>query len=265
MHMAPVKEQILQKLLDIEKRENVTILFAAESGSRAWGFSSPDSDYDVRFLYLRREEDYLRLDKIRDVIELPVDPVWDINGWDIQKALRLLYKSNPTLFEWLNSPIIYQKSKLFDGYSSLAGEYFSPCQAIHHYLGMIASDVKQMHNRESIRLKKYCYLLRSLLACSYILEYLSPPPVLFSELAESQLDKNIADIVNLLLQKKTQDHEKSEISHNRELDAFILKKYTEIEEALSKLPPPKQTGIDRANRFFVSLIRKNESEKGRKA
>ena len=94
-----VCETIIRKLHEIEKTENVRILLAVESGSRAWGFASPDSDYDVRFIYVRPKEDYLRLEKIRDVIELPLDDVLDINGWDLQKALRLLYKSNPTLFE----------------------------------------------------------------------------------------------------------------------------------------------------------------------
>ena len=94
-----VQRLIVDKLHEIEAEENVRILLAVESGSRAWGFASPDSDYDVRFLYVRRAEDYLRLDAVRDVIEWPIDDELDINGWDLQKALRLLYKSNPTLFE----------------------------------------------------------------------------------------------------------------------------------------------------------------------
>ena len=94
-----MEKLILSKLREIENKENVRILLAVESGSRAWGFASPDSDYDVRFIYVRNQEDYLRLEKVRDVIELPIDDVLDINGWDLQKTLRLLYKSNPTLFE----------------------------------------------------------------------------------------------------------------------------------------------------------------------
>jgi uncharacterized protein len=90
-----MEEIIKQKLMDIERTENVRILLAVESGSRAWGFASPDSDYDVRFLYVRPKTDYLRLEAVRDVIELPINEVLDINGWDLQKALRLLYTSNP--------------------------------------------------------------------------------------------------------------------------------------------------------------------------
>ena len=101
---------IVQRLHEIEEREHVRILLAVESGSRAWGFASPDSDYDVRFLYVRTMTDYLRLDPVRDVIEQPINDLLDMNGWDLQKALRLLYKSNPTLFEWLKSPIVYMET-----------------------------------------------------------------------------------------------------------------------------------------------------------
>ena len=89
-----MRQKIIEKLKEIEEKENIKILLAVESGSRAWGFASPDSDYDVRFIYIRKLENYLRLNKMRDVIELPIDEELDINGWDLQKTLRLLYKSN---------------------------------------------------------------------------------------------------------------------------------------------------------------------------
>ena len=94
-------------------------------GSRAWGFASPDSDYDVRFLYVRTREDYLQLDPLRDVIEQPINDLLDINGWDLQKALRLMYKSNPTLFEWLKSPIIYIETEFADEMRRVMSDYFS--------------------------------------------------------------------------------------------------------------------------------------------
>ncbi len=105
-----MKSTIAEELRKIEKEYNVEIIYAVESGSRAWGFASPDSDYDVRFIYKRKKNDYLKLEKTRDVIELPIDDVLDINGWDLDKTLKLLYKSNPTLFEWLSSPIVYNNT-----------------------------------------------------------------------------------------------------------------------------------------------------------
>ena len=104
-------EIIKAKLKEIEEKERVRIIHAVESGSRAWGFASPDSDYDVRFIYIRKPEAYMHLEKTRDVIEWQLDDTLDINGWDLQKALRLLHRSNPTLFEWNESPIVYRTTE----------------------------------------------------------------------------------------------------------------------------------------------------------
>lgn len=131
-----MRKKIKEQLRRIEDAENIKILLAVESGSRAWGFASPDSDYDVRFVYIRSLEDYLRLDAIRDVIELPIDDVLDINGWDLQKTLRLLHKSNPTLFEWFSSPIVYKKTEFSDKFRDLMMHYFSPKKTLYHYVSM---------------------------------------------------------------------------------------------------------------------------------
>lgn len=117
-------ELILNKLKQIEKDNNVKIILAVESGSRAWGFASPDSDYDVRFIYARPKNEYLRLDEVRDAIELPISDELDINGWDLQKALRLIYKSNPTLFEWFSSPIVYIETEFADKFREIMRDYF---------------------------------------------------------------------------------------------------------------------------------------------
>lgn len=111
--MLDISKEIQQKLLEIEKKETVKILHAVESGSRAWGFASPDSDYDVRFIYIRRKEDYLRLNESKDVIDWQLDEVLDINGWDLKKVLKQFYRGNATLFEWSNSPIVYKTTELW--------------------------------------------------------------------------------------------------------------------------------------------------------
>ena len=120
-----IKEVIIPaKLAEIEKKENVRILYCVESGSRAWGFASPDSDFDVRFIYVRPKEYYLRLDRTRDVIEWQLDETLDINGWDLQKALILLHKSNPTMFEWNNSPIVYKTTPEWEAISNIINNYY---------------------------------------------------------------------------------------------------------------------------------------------
>lgn len=117
--MNDVMKEIKQKLLEIEEKENVKVLHAVESGSRAWGFASPDSDYDVRFIYVRRKEDYLRINEPRDVIEWQLDELLDINGWDLKKALIQFHRGNATLFEWTNSPIVYKTTESWNQTKSI--------------------------------------------------------------------------------------------------------------------------------------------------
>lgn len=109
-----MKKEICSTLAEIEKLHNVKILYACESGSRAWGFPSPDSDYDARYLYIRPLESYLKLFPERDVIEGPIDEVKDFVGWDLQKALKLLMKGNAPLIEWVRSPIVYKDNRYLE-------------------------------------------------------------------------------------------------------------------------------------------------------
>ena len=182
-----MRETIIRKLHEIEKTENVRILLAVESGSRAWGFASPDSDYDVRFIYVRPKEDYLRLEKIRDVIELPLDDVLDINGWDLQKALRLLYKSNPTLFEWAASPIVYMETEFAGQFRNVMNTYFSTKKSLYHYISMAEGNYREFLRGANVKAKKYFYVMRPVLACRWILEKGTPPPMRFTELMAAEL------------------------------------------------------------------------------
>ncbi len=134
--MADITASIQAKLNEIEIEEQVDIILAVESGSRAWGFASPDSDYDVRFIYVRRPEDYIRLVPKKDVIEWQLDEVYDISGWDLQKALRLLHDSNPTLHEWCNSPIVYMQNEVADSLRQLTKDCFLPKKALYHYISI---------------------------------------------------------------------------------------------------------------------------------
>ena len=97
---------IKEKLTQIEQRKNIRILYACESGSRAWGFASFDSDYYVRFIFVRPVEDYLRVEELPDYIDAELNDVYDINGWDLKKLCKQLFKSNPVIFEWADSPIV---------------------------------------------------------------------------------------------------------------------------------------------------------------
>ncbi len=160
---------IKDKLKEMEQAYNVKILYACESGSRAWGFASPDSDYDIRFIYVHPKEYYLSVDEQRDVIELPINDLLDINGWGLRKALRLFRKSNGPLYEWLQSPIVYNQDNEFaNDIKNLMPSYFSPRATMHHYLSMAKSVFENDLVGVEVRLKKYFYVLRPILACRWI-------------------------------------------------------------------------------------------------
>ncbi|MDR2849201.1 MAG: nucleotidyltransferase domain-containing protein, partial [Verrucomicrobiota bacterium] len=155
-----MKDSILKKLAGIEQDHGIRILFACESGSRGWQFPSVDSDYDVRFIYVRPLEFYLSVAEQDDQLTFPINDELDINGWDIRKVLQLLRKSNSTPFEWLQSPIVYRQEPGFkDGLWTLCGQYFDQRVQTHHYLGIARSALDTMRTDE-IRIKKLFYVLR---------------------------------------------------------------------------------------------------------
>lgn len=206
--MRDIVKEIQEKLLEIEEREKISILLAVESGSRAWGFASPDSDYDVRFIYMRPKEDYLRLDEIKDVIEWQLDDVMDINGWDIKKTLIQFHKGNATLFEWAGSPVVYKTTGIWKRIYEDCRQYFSGKVALCHYYGTAKSTYAQYLTQEQVRYKKYIYALRPLLACKYIEENGSIPPVRFEELLLQNLDDGLYDEIMKMLEMKAQSDEK---------------------------------------------------------
>lgn len=207
--MSSYNQQILTALERIEREENVRILYACESGSRARGFPSQDSDYDVRFIYIRPEEWYLSIFEKRDVIERPISDMLDINGWDLRKALNLFRKSNPPLLEWLQSPIVYMENysvaKQIRGLSPLT---FSPRSCMYHYLHMAKGNYRKYLQGEQVKIKKYFYVLRPILACGWIEKHNVIPPIEFDRLVEGLVPEGSelkAAIVHLLARKKAGD------------------------------------------------------------
>ena len=197
--------KIIKTELDvIEKEFNVTIFYACESGSRAWGFESNDSDYDVRFLYYHDLDWYLSLADKRDVIERLIDGTLDISGWELGKALRLMRKSNPPLFEWLQSPIVYKEeeetSKIL---KEIFPKYYSAKNCAHHYLHMAQGNFREYLKGDEVWLKKYFYVLRPILACRWIEMFDQPVPMEFKILLEKTLDDDsLKKDIEKLLQRK---------------------------------------------------------------
>ena len=250
-----MRDIIIEKLNEIEHAENVTILHAVESGSRAWGFASPDSDYDVRFFYVRPKDYYLRLDRTRDVLEYPIDDALDINGWDIDKTLKLLHASNPTLFEWSNSPIVYKTTDEFKQLLPLIGNYFVDKSGLWHYLSMAEGNYREYFKSESVRAKKYFYVIRPLLACRWILERKTPPPMLFAELVETQLEPELKPIVADLLSLKMSAPEIKEIPGIPSLNEFIEQNLTIIRKQIEALSKELPSDWEPLNHLFLSILK----------
>lgn len=186
---AAMRARVLDELKKLEQEHDVTVLYACESGSRAWGFASPDSDYDVRFVYVHQPDWYLRVEEPRDVLERPLTDELDLSGWELRKTLRLLRKSNPTLLEWLDSPLVYRsESAAAEGLRQLAEDFYSPAAARAHYLSMAKKNFRGYLQGEEVRYKKYLYVLRPLLAVRWIDQGLGMPPMVFETLMEATLD-----------------------------------------------------------------------------
>ena len=246
---------IKAKLQEIEEREQIRIIHCVESGSRAWGFPSPDSDYDVRFIYIRRPDYYMRLEKTRDVIEWQLDDTLDINGWDLQKALRLLHKSNPTLFEWNESPIVYKTTEAWASLQPLIRDCFMAKPGLYHYISMAKSNYREYLRSDMVRLKKYFYVLRPVLASLWILRNETAPPMTFSVLKDTCLPEHLLPVVDRLLEMKMASSEMADGPRINALNEFLDESILEVSEAISKLPSRSQVSWDSLNDMFYRLIR----------
>ncbi len=216
-----MKQIILDKLKAIEHQFDVRILYACESGSRAWGFASPDSDYDVRFVYVHKTDYYLSIDDLRDVIEVPINDLLDINGWELRKALRLFRKSNAPLYEWLQSPIVYAEHPTFvSEMKALMPTYFSPRAEMHHYLSMAKGVFESELSGEMVKLKRYFYALRPILAAKWIADMRSVPPMEFKSL-RVLMPERISTLVDELLLIKVKVDESFMTEKESEINAFI--------------------------------------------
>ena len=208
-------DEIRERLFAIEREESAKIFYACESGSRAWGFPSKNSDFDVRFLYVREPDWYLSIDveDRRDVIERPILDEFDVNGWDLRKALKLLRKSNPPLLEWLNSPTIYIEDEAISlKFKELVPFCYSATACMYHYLQMAKGNFRGYLKGDTVSVKKYFYVLRPLLAIKWIEKSNDVVPMQFGVLVEDLLLKGeLRDqIDNLIERKKLGDELKRE-------------------------------------------------------
>jgi len=218
-----IRQKILSELRKIEKEENVLIFYACESGSRGWGFESVDSDYDVRFFYLHRLDWYLSIQKRRDVIERPISDDLDISGWDIRKMLQLFHKSNASLLEKLQSPIVYiERFDITDKIRTLIPDFFSPDICMYHYLNLANSTYKNECVDKKHSVKKIFYVLRPLLACLWLESQNSPAHMEFEKLVDCTVkDDDLLKEIDELLTIKKSSKEADICPNLHVIDSFI--------------------------------------------
>ena len=249
------RELITGELLALEKKENIKILFAVESGSRAWGFESKDSDYDVRFVYVRPLEWYMSISRRKDTLEVMINEDLDFAGWDLNKALELLAKSNQPLGEWLNSSIVYMnRDNSISEFSELFDKYLRENALVYHYLSMASKDLETLREKKEIKLKKYFYMLRSLLASKWVMTYHEKPPILLSKLLALTENKEVLNETDKLLEMKKAGNESTKIIGNEIINEFIFDTKKEVEEMVKNIPNSKNTDLKFLDRFFLDKV-----------
>ncbi|MDD5271733.1 MAG: nucleotidyltransferase domain-containing protein [Methylovulum sp.] len=234
---------IKARLTELAAQHHIKIIYACESGSRAWGFPSPDSDYDVRFIYARPWAGYLSLAEGRDVIDLPLEDsaagVLDIGGWDVRKTLRLAGKSNPVIWEWLQSPMVYQPlaAAELQALNARLAPFYSPIAACHHYLSLCRGTMTRELQDSTVKIKKYFYMLRPLLAAAWIERHHSVPPIgLAPLLALLDGQTQITASIDELLARKQHTDEAIPIPRLAVLDGFLVSELTRLQAAAKTLP-----------------------------
>ena len=252
-------KQIETELNRLEKEKDIKILYAVESGSRAWNFESTDSDWDVRFLYIHRPEWYLSIDDKRDNMEEILPNAIDLAGWDLRKTLKLFRKSNPPLLEWLKSPFIYREHfSTAEKLRALVKEYFNPKACLYHYLHMAEGNFRDYLQTDMVRAKKYFYVLRPILACKWIEANNTMAPMEFDKLVETQLTAGpLREAVENLVERKKAGEELDKEPKIEVINNFVKKEinhFNEVVKSFGTIPQPDTRKLDELFRATLNEV-----------
>jgi uncharacterized protein len=252
-----IRAEILSRLHNAEQEHGVRILLAIESGSRAWGFASPNSDFDVRFIYARSSDWYLAVDleDRRDVIEYAITDDIDLNGWDVRKALRLLLRSNPAFVEWIQSPIQYIVAGSFlERVNKILPDVYTLRNGMHHYRSMAKTNYRGYLRSEQVPLKKYFYVLRPLLAVQWIERYQSPPPIEFHKLLHLvESNSTLLVTIHALLEKKSTTPELGLSEPIPVINAFIEAELMRLEN-IEVTTDKRKSAVPMLNALFLQVL-----------
>lgn len=247
-----MEKRILEYLSQVEKENNIEILFAVESGSRAWGFASPDSDYDIRFVYKHKKDWYLNLWETKDTIEFMTEDELDGSGWDIRKALRLLAKSNASFTGWLFSPIVYRANDEFlNELRNLAETNFNPISGFHHFHAM-NKGFEETLGTDKMTLKSFFYTIRTALCTNWIAKKNTIPPVYFKEMYEL-VEQSYYSKIDELIQLKGERIEKSKEHVKEELITLVRNIIVENNSLKNNLAN-KKANQEAFNAFFLKHV-----------
>ena len=250
-------EEIKKEIERLENEREIKILLAVESGSRAWGFASVDSDWDVRFVYIHKLDWYLKIDEQKDSQEEILPNDIDLAGWELKKALRLFRKSNPPMLEWLRSPIIYKEEfSTAEKLRDLSERYFNPKSGMYHYLSMAKGNFKEfLANKDLVKSKKYFYVLRPVLACDWIKNTHSFPPMEFQDLVDSQIgDEKLKTEIAGLLKRKMAGEELKEEPKIEILNEFLERKIEFYKNYVEQIEPNEKPPTELLDELFKETI-----------
>ena len=248
-------DEIRSHLAAFEAANELTLVYACESGSRAWGFPSLDSDFDVRFLYVRDLRWYLSVSARPDVIEEPIDGELDIGGWDVKKALGLMRRGNAPLIEWLASSIVYfERPSAIEPLRRLVEPSLLPESVCHHYLAQSRRILAGIEQSQETTLKKYFYVMRALLAARWIVERGSAPPMdLWSLLGEASPRFCSRARLDEMVGEKAQSQEGGRLTRLFDLEAGLRQEHDRLAAQIPKNGPPVDAAL--FDQAFLEVLR----------
>ena len=249
-------DEIKKELANLENGGEIKILLAVESGSRAWGFESGDSDWDVRYIYVQRLDWYLKIDDLKDSQEEMLPNDLDLAGWELKKALKLFRKSNPPMLEWLRSPIVYlEQFSTAEKLREMSENYFNAKSCMYHYLSMARNNFREFLQKDSVKSKKYFYVLRPVLACDWIKENNSFPPMEFQKLVDSQVkDEKVKFEIAELLKRKMAGEELKEEPKIEILNDFLESKIEFHKDYVEQIEPNDKPQTELLDELFKETI-----------
>ena len=251
MTQEEMKIRVPQKLEEIEREYDIRVLYAAESGSRAWGTCRGDSDFDVRFIFIRPLESYLKLEEEKDVLEFPIEDSWDMCGWDLRKLLKLLHNANTQIYEWFASPVVYVDKGFSRSLRPLLEEFFSKKTACYHYLHQADLKNKKLFQSPRPKVKHYLYILQHLGCVSWVLQTAAPVPVDYAAVT-AQLPEDLREAAAQLLARKLAGEK--HMDREEALDKGIGEERARLIARIEQLPREAAKEWESLDRFFLEII-----------